>query len=173
MIVTNAAAIDIDLPSVAAIVVWATVTISPVTLDTPGFRELSQQCAAEGHRMLGRFEENWRNGSNRFDAPSEQAFGAVLDGRLVGLCGRNYDPYDQRPRAGRVRHLYVDPGCRHLGIGRLLIDAVVDGAMEWFDYLNTNCPPEAAPFYERLGFARFAAERITHRLDLRQLTEQP
>lgn len=117
--------------------------------------------------MLERFEDNWRNGSNRFDALGEVVIGATSDDRLVGLCGRNRDPYDLHPRAGRIRHLYVTVQDRRLGIGRRLIDKIVDGAAEWFDYLNTNCPIEAAPFYERLGFGSLAAEHITHRLQLR------
>jgi GNAT superfamily N-acetyltransferase len=121
--------------------------------------------------MLARFEENWRNGSNCFNAPGERVLGAFLDGRLAGLCGRNRDPYDTHARAGRVRHLYVAAQHRGLGIGRLLIEAVVDGAAKWFDYLNTNCPPEAAAFYERLGFVPLAAEHVTHRLSLSQARE--
>ena len=141
--------------------------LGAVTPDAPGFEALRFECEAKGHHMLSRFSENWRNGANRFDRPGELIAGAYDDEALVGLCGRNRDPFDPHPRAGRVRHLYVAGSYRRLGIGRRLVAHLIDGASGWFDYLNTNCPPDAAPFYERLGFVPLAAERITHRLQLR------
>ena len=133
----------------------------------PGFEALRLECEAQGHRMLTRFADGWRDGSNRFDRPGERIFGAYDGQILIALCGRNRDPYDPDPHAGRVRHLYVAAQYRRLGIGRRLVETIIEGADEWFDYLNTNCPPEAAAFYERLGFVPFPAERITHRLALR------
>ena len=50
--------------------------IRPVTPDTPGFDALLTQSLAEGHRMLLRFEENWRFGANLFDRPGEFILGA-------------------------------------------------------------------------------------------------
>ncbi|MDB5528963.1 MAG: GCN5-related N-acetyltransferase [Devosia sp.] len=114
--------------------------------------------------MLLRLEENWRSGANRFDRPGELILGAWRDGRMLGICGRNIDPYDGTARAGRVRHLYVDPAGRRQGIGRMLIDAISEGAAEYFDYLNTNAPEGAFAFYEQLGFARQpGVEHVTHR----------
>ena len=173
MLFANAASLGVSLPALARILTAAALTIETVTPDTPGFADLSRRCSHEGHRMLERFEANWLDGSNRFNQLGEQAFGASLDGNLVALCGRNRDPYDPSPRAGRVRHLYVDVKYRRLGIGRLMIDSVIDGAAEWFDHLNTNCPPEAAAFYERRGFVPIIADRTTHRLNLSRAKEQP
>lgn len=140
--------------------------LGDVTPDVPGFGALRLECEAEGHRMLSRFAENWHNGTNHFGAPGELVVGVYENDALIGLCGRNRDPYDPSARAGRIRHLYVAARNRRLGIGRRLIEAMVDGASHWFDYLNTNCPPDAAAFYERLGFVPLIAERITHRLPL-------
>lgn len=142
--------------------------LGDVTPDVPGFDALRLECDREGHRMLARFAESWRDGSNRLDRPGERAVGAYWNGQLVGLCGRNRDPYDEFARAGRVRHLYVGATHRRTGIGRALVEHIIDGADEWFDYLNTNCPPEAAAFYERLGFAPIAGARVTHRFLLRR-----
>lgn len=140
--------------------------LAGVTPATPGFDLLLAESAGEGFGMLRRFAENWQSGANRFDRPGEAIFGAWREDRLLGMCGRNRDPYDKHPRAGRVRHLYVSASERQAGTGRLLIAAVIDGAAPWFDYLNTNCPPEAAPFYERLGFQPADVEHVTHRLAL-------
>ena len=141
--------------------------LGAVTPDASGFEALRLECEAQGHRMLTRFAENWRHGRNRFNRASEIAVGAYNEQTLIGLCGRNLDPYDSNPRAGRVRHLYVAARFRHRGIGRLLLGRVIDGADQWFDNIITNCPPEAAPFYEHLGFRPISADRITHRLMLR------
>jgi GNAT superfamily N-acetyltransferase len=141
--------------------------LAPVTPDDPGFDALLAQSLAEGHRMLMRFAENWRAGANRFTRPGELILGATSDGILTGICGRNIDPYDPAPRAGRVRHLYVAPSSRRDGVGRLLIDAIRADASQYFDYLNTNAPPTAFAFYERLGFQPLPDTcHITHRLPL-------
>ena len=63
-----------------------------------------------------------------------------------------------------MRHLYIEPATRREGLGRLLIEAVLEGAAERFDYLNTNAPTNAFAFYERLGFVRRTdIEHVTHR----------
>lgn len=144
-------------------------TLAPITPEDPGFAALLEQSLAEDHRMLLRFAENWHSGANRFTRPGELILGATSDGVLVGICGRNIDPYDPAPRAGRVRHLYVHPESRRDGAGRLLIDAICTNASQHFDYLNTNAPPGAFAFYERLGFQPLPdTPQITHRLPLRQ-----
>jgi len=139
-----------------------------ITPDARGFEALSLDCERQGHRMLQRFAQNWRNGTNRFDQPGERVFGAYDGDRLVGVCGRNRDPFDDFARAGRVRHLYVSSADRGTGLGRVLVQRVIEGADQWFDYLNTNCQPEAASFYEHLGFAPVTAMKITHRYALRR-----
>lgn len=141
--------------------------LAPLTPGSAGFNLLLAESQREGHRMLTRFSENWQSGANRFDGPGEMMLGAWHDGRLVGAAGRNIDPYEGNPRAGRVRHLFVAADERRGGVGRQLILAIVSEVTEWFDYLNTNAPAKAFVFYESLGFVRHDAERITHRLMLR------
>lgn len=132
-----------------------------------GFSALLAESQGEGHRMLLRLAENWANGSNLFVLPGEVIFGAWSGDTLVGVCGRNVDPYDHGPRAGRVRHLYVAQSARRDGVGRALIAAICEGAAEHFDYLNTNAPETAFAFYERMGFVPLAGGgHATHRLML-------
>jgi GNAT superfamily N-acetyltransferase len=140
-------------------------TLAPLSPDTPGFDRLRAESVSEGHRMLRRFAENWCAGSNRFDRPGETMLGLLADGILVGTCGRNIDPYDAHPRAGRVRHLYVGQSGRRQGAGTRLIAAILDDAAPYFDYLNTNAPETAFAFYERQGFVRLlGVEHVTHRI---------
>lgn len=131
-----------------------------------GFSALLAESQAEGHRMLLRLAETWESGANRFARAGEVIYGAWSDETLVGICGRNIDPYDPGPRAGRVRHLYVAEQGRRDGVGRLLISAIANGADAHFDYLNTNAPPGAFAFYEALGFVPVDVPQVTHRLML-------
>lgn len=117
--------------------------------------------------MLTRFVENWRAGTNQFRRPGETMLGLRQDNALLGVCGLSIDPYDAYSRAGRVRHLYVDPSARNQGVGRQLIAAIVADAAKYFDYLNTNAPETAFAFYEHQGFERtHDIVHVTHRLTL-------
>ncbi|SCY46667.1 GNAT family N-acetyltransferase [Microvirga guangxiensis] len=140
----------------------------PITPDTEGFDALLRASLSENHGMLQRLQENWRNGANRFSRPGETLLGA-FDGRsLVGICGRNIDPYTGNPKAGRVRHLYVAPPGRRQGIGRMLVTAIAECAVPFFGHLNARAPEFAFPFYERLGFSRIENDPyVTHRLRLK------
>ena len=139
--------------------------IAATTPDDPGFLALRSESLAQHFNMLRRLAENWQSGKNRFNAPGEKLLGAFLNGRLVGVCGLNRDPFSQQPRAGRIRHLYVSEKCRGLGIGKQLLTVVMADASIWFDFLNTHAPDSAYGFYRRAGFTRVSDEpRVTHRL---------
>ncbi|MFR3777734.1 MAG: GNAT family N-acetyltransferase [Enterobacter sp.] len=115
----------------------------------------------------GRLKEvNWQRGENRFNAPGEKLLGAFLNGRLVGVCGLNRDPFSQQPRAGRIRHLYVSAIARAGGrLVKQLLTVVMADASIWFDFLNTHAPETAYGFYHRAGFRLGSDEpRVTHRL---------
>lgn len=104
--------------------------IEPVTPDEPGYIALKAESIALNFNMLRRLEENWQRGENRFNAPGEKLLGAFLNGRLVGVCGLNRDPFSQQPRrtySSSLRQRKVpwdgdwkttfdrgDGGCQHL-----------------------------------------------------------
>jgi GNAT superfamily N-acetyltransferase len=107
----------------------------------------------EGWRFLRRLADEWTTGSNRFRQHGEALFAAHAAGALVGVCGLNVDPYAGNPRVGRVRRLYVHTLYRRRGIGRQLVEAVIQSATGVFDSLRLRTEnPEAARFYEALGF---------------------
>lgn len=137
----------------------------PASPDTPGYDALLRESLGEGHAMLRRLQENWLSGANRFSQPGEILLGAFDGDTLIGICGRNADPYAANPRAGRVRHLYVRRLDRKLGTGRGLVMAIAGDAKRFFDHLNARAPESAFPFYERLGFVRIDNDpSVTHRL---------
>jgi ribosomal protein S18 acetylase RimI-like enzyme len=125
---------------------------------------------SEGHglSLVRRLVEEWRSGANRFDRPGEALFVARCDGRVVGACGLNVDPYAGRDDVGRVRHLYVLTVDRRLGIGERLVTEVIAVARGRFDRLRLRTTnPVAARLYERLGFRRSETSDASHLMDLR------
>ena len=120
-----------------------------------------------GMRLVRRLADEWRDGSNRFDRPGEALFGAWADGRLVGVCGLNIDPYANDDRVGRVRHLYVLVASRRLGVARALMAEVFTAARGRFATLRLSTRnPAAARLYESLGFRAASQRDCTHMLSL-------
>ncbi|MCK1970652.1 GNAT family N-acetyltransferase [Franconibacter sp. IITDAS19] len=141
------------------------IAIRPVTPYSADFERLREESQALGFNMLNRLSTHWQDGSNLFSAPGETLLGAFLGDALVGVCGLNRDPYDETPRAGRVRHLYVSHPVRGVGVGHVLLSSVTQHAREFFDYLNIRAPQTAFRFYQRAGFTPVEAHpQITHRL---------
>ena len=133
-------------------------------LPSPDVAELLSESERFGSRIVPRLVEEWDNRANRFDRPGEALFGAWVDGRLVGVCGLNVDPYAGQERIGRVRHLYVLSAFRRSGVGRQLVVRVIQAAHGRFDdlRLRTNNPP-AAQLYETLGFTPWVgSDTYTH-----------
>lgn len=146
-----------------------TLNITTITPVVDGFQPLKQASVEEGFNMLRRLEENWLNQHNRFDKPGEMLLGALINGKLVGVCGLNIDPFVQEQCAGRVRHLYVAAAYRSQAVGSLLLSEIIAHAAQNFDHLYTHAPQAAFRFYQRAGFVPTEGiERVTHCLRLRQ-----
>lgn len=146
------------------------VQIDQLTEAPPGlFDGLVAESESAGYRFVRRLAEEWSSGANRFDRPGEALFVAWMEGRLIGACGLNVDPYTKADGVGRVRHLYVLSAYRRLGVGGQLVGRVVDAARERFGRLRLSTQnPEAAQLYERMGFTPSAgAPDHTHVLELR------
>ena len=132
--------------------------------ESPEFQALVEESRLEGFWMLVRLLDGWRDGSNRFRRRGEFMLAAWRDDILAGVGGLNVDPYVQGRREGRVRHVYVSAAHRRRGVGRLLLQAIIERARLNFPVLNLRAPEEAHPFYEALGFRRVEGEEfITHR----------
>lgn len=77
--------------------------------------------------------------------------------RLVGYAAaQDYGDHlraGQEGRVARLHDIYVLPGSRKTGVGRLLMDVVVGWASTRVRYLQWQAHQTgAAPFYERLGY---------------------
>ncbi|ARP63892.1 GNAT family N-acetyltransferase [Mesorhizobium sp. WSM1497] len=131
----------------------------------PAFDTLKEESRLEGYWMLVRLADGWASGRSKFLKRGEALYGAWYGRELAGVCGLNIDPYFEGRGHGRVRHLFVSARHRRAGLGRMLVETVVDRARHHFAMLNTRAPQEAFGFYERLGFQRVAGEEfVTHRM---------
>ena len=114
---------------------------------------LLQASEREGFTFIRRFVDEWTAGINRFDRKGERLFIASSAERIAGICGLNIDPYIDDMSVGRVRRLYVIPEFRQSGIGRRLVQSVIEAARDVFQELRLRTTDlSASRLYERLGF---------------------
>ncbi len=111
----------------------------------------------------------WIAKINCFNQEGEVLLLAKDDGKIVGLCGLNIDPYYHVSGLGRVRHLYVLSTKRRQGIGSQLIQHIIQQAKSHFDLLNLRTNnAEADKFYLAQGFQRsYERPECTHILKLK------
>ena len=131
----------------------ASFTIARVT-EPPDLSELLAASLEEGHLFVRRLIDDFESGLIRFDRPGEALFVARGDdGRVIGVCGLNLDPFANDPAVGRVRHLYVLPAHRHRGVGRALLETVIAAARPRFSHLHLRTHnPHADALYRAAGF---------------------
>jgi predicted GNAT family acetyltransferase len=90
-------------------------------------------------------------------------------GTVIAIGGLNQDPFESRGCIGRIRRVYVRPGWRKRGIGRTLVETLVENARARFTSLHLRTDnPAAARLYERIGFTRTDALNSTHVLSFNQ-----
>ncbi len=145
-------------------------SIKPITedaYDPSRFALLLKKSRGEGLNLILRMTENWENESNRFNKPGEAFYGVEHEGRFLAVGGRSLDPYINDPAILRVRHVYVLPEWRRLGLASALMKKVLDiprGPFKKFTLRTLN--PAARKFYERLGFSYVGEGDVTHELEI-------
>lgn len=88
-------------------------------------------------------------------APPDAIFGAELSGRLVGIAGFALQSGLKRRHRGEMWGVYVDPAGRGLGIGRELVQRVIDHASAHVLVLEAGVRvgnESAATLYDSVGF---------------------
>ena len=120
----------------------------------PSIGRLVEAANQEGLAFVAKTRTEWRNGTNRFDRAGEGFLVAeTADGGIIGMCGLNVDPFLADPAVGRLRHLYVAPESRLVGVGRTLVAACLGLAATTFDRVRLRTyDPTATAFYRALGF---------------------
>jgi GNAT superfamily N-acetyltransferase len=129
--------------------------VAPLSeLPADALAPLLAESQRDGWRFVRRLADDWAAGANRFDRPGELLLGAWAGGALVGVCGLNVDPYAGDDSVGRVRRLYVLRAFRGRGVGRRLVQAVMQAAAGRFRSLRVRTEgATASRLYEGLGFA--------------------
>ncbi|WP_024698282.1 GNAT family N-acetyltransferase [Pseudomonas avellanae] len=123
---------------------------------------LEQEAVAEGFRFLTRLIEEWRSGKNRFEAKGECLMVVLLDGALAGIGGLSRDSHAQRD-IGRLRRVYVANASRGQGLGKILVNRLVEHAAEQFRAVRLfTDTPGGAKFYLCCGFQPADEEHATH-----------
>lgn len=119
----------------------------------PGFDALKQASVQEGFRFLERLEQEWLRGENRFSGVGEVLYKLVEEDQLVGMGGINRCPYHPQKNVGRLRRFYIAAPWRRQGMGRHLVQHILDRAqMEFGEIVLYTDKQQAASFYKSLNF---------------------
>ena len=130
------------------------------------FGAMRAEAAAEGHHFLERLAAEWHTGANRFDREGEVLLGATLGHDLAAVAGLNRDPYTERARTGRLRHLYVMQAFRRRGVASALLRELLAHAEGRFDVVRVRTTAQATRFYQAQGFTGVRDDTATHILAL-------
>jgi ribosomal protein S18 acetylase RimI-like enzyme len=87
--------------------------------------------------------------------------GAFQDGELAGTAGFSIQQGQKNAHKGRLWGMYVRSCSRNLGLGRLLLRAVLEVARENVELIQLSVVTEKRParrLYESAGFSQFGLE---------------
>lgn len=115
---------------------------------TTSYEELERQSLAETEK--------------RMSAPNMKFWGAFTGGRLCGHVGLDRETRTKSRHKATLVGMYVEPEAAGGGIGRALVEALLDEAradgLELIVLTVTEGNAKAAQLYERCGFRSFGVE---------------
>jgi ribosomal protein S18 acetylase RimI-like enzyme len=91
----------------------------------------------------------------------DHVIGAFRDGELVGTAGFAIQKGQPNAHKGWLFGMYVRPSSRNLGVGRLMLSAVLDVARENVELVQLGVVRDNGPalrLYESVGFLEFGVE---------------
>ena len=139
------------------------IDIIPIVLLETDMTALASDARREGFPFIDRLTAEWASGPNRFDRPGEMLLAACRSSELVGIGGLNRDPVSTLRRCGRIRHVYVRPDCRNIGVGKRIMQAPLQRAATNFDRVRLRTDTTAAAaFHLAIGFASSRDPVATH-----------
>jgi GNAT superfamily N-acetyltransferase len=126
-----------------------------------GIAMLRADAVDDGHRAMSRLVEEWADGSNRFDRPGECLFAVCSDRMLAGIGGLTIEPTGAS--MFRMRRLYVHTTMRRHGVGRLIVETLLDHVQPAAAVVTVNAgTPDASAFWLRMGFLPCIGREYTH-----------
>ncbi len=89
-------------------------------------------------------------------------FGAFLDSKLVGIAGLLIGKGQKEAHKGRLVGMYVRPSARRAGVGRRLVETIVESARHSVELIQLAVVSDNEParrLYERRGFVEYGLEK--------------
>jgi ribosomal protein S18 acetylase RimI-like enzyme len=89
-------------------------------------------------------------------------FGAFDGSEIVGVAGLLIGKGRKEAHKGRLVGMYVRPGSRKTGVGRRLVESIIELAGQWVELVQLSVVRDneaARRLYERLGFVEYGIER--------------
>jgi GNAT superfamily N-acetyltransferase len=128
--------------------------------DEACFRKLNEEWITQYFRIEGKDEEALGDPQSSILAAGGRIFFAYIDGRCAGCCALLRTGADEF----EVAKMAVTPACQGMGIGRKLLQRVIEAARSAGGrrlYLETNRALAAAiRLYESAGFEHLPEDRI-------------
>lgn len=114
---------------------------------------LQDEAAAEGYRFVEGILEEWDAGRYTGEDERNTLLAVYREGVLAAIGAVTPDPYDPAPDVLRIRHVYVRPGNRREGVGRVLASALIQQGLALAPRLSLNAADAgASAFWEAMGF---------------------
>ena len=105
---------------------------------------------------------------------NSQVFGAFRSTDLLGIAGFVIREGEKERHKGLLVGMYVRPDARKIGIGRQLVEAVIDFARERVELLQLSVVSDNEParrLYSLLGFVEYGVEKSSLKQDGRYYDE--
>ncbi len=127
-----------------------------------------EESREQGFEFIDRLVSEYVAGINQFQKSGEALFGVYCEQQLIAIGGLNRDPYLEESDIARVRHVYVLTAWRDQGVGKQLVERVIEEAKLQFRLLTLRTYSEQADsFYRALGFqTRPKIDSATHHMNL-------
>jgi ribosomal protein S18 acetylase RimI-like enzyme len=93
---------------------------------------------------------------------SSAIFGALRDEKLLGIAGFAFREGAKEAHKGLLWGMYVRPDARKSGVGRRLVEAVIEFARQHVEILQLSVVSDNEParrLYARLGFVEYGLEK--------------
>ncbi|AUW45908.1 N-acetyltransferase [Rhizobium leguminosarum bv. viciae] len=125
------------------------------------FDQFLVEADAEGFDTMSALQNEWFDGSNRFERSGEILALATIHDEIAGIGGITQDFVDSSWL--RMRRFYVRPAYRRRGVGRQIALYVLEHAKPFDRQIALYADgPEAEVFWPTLGFGPIERENTTH-----------
>jgi GNAT superfamily N-acetyltransferase len=123
----------------------------------------------EGFHFLNRLVKDYENGTNKFDKPGEALYSIFdVNDKLIAIGGINVDPFSKENGIGRLRRFYVGKAYRRKGLGRILVQRIINHTATFRVIVLNTDTEQGDLFYKSLGFEKEPLySNSTHYLKLR------